>query len=173
MIKHGSITLRNWQEQDIKSLSKKANNKKIWDNLRDEFPYPYTEMAAKEWIKIANADQPLTNFAIEYNGKIAGGIGVIIQNDVFRKSAEIGYWIAEKYWNKGIATTTLKLMIEYSFKTFDVIRLYAHVFESNEASIKVLQKCGFIEEARLRKAIIKNNQIQDCLIYSILKSEQT
>lgn len=167
----GNIIIRNWQEKDSKSLSKNANNKKIWDNLRDEFPYPYTELAAKEWIKIANQDNPLTNFAIEYKGKAVGGIGIIKQTDVFRKNAEIGYWVGEKYWNKGIASKALKAMIEYTFENFDIIRLFAHVFDTNIASKRVLKKCGFIEEARLKNVIIKNNEIQDCLIFSILKHE--
>lgn len=169
MIDLGQIKLRNWQEKDYKSLSKNANNKKIWDNLRDEFPYPYTEMAAREWIKIANQDQPLTNFAIEYKGKAVGGIGIILQTDIFRKSAEIGYWLGEKYWNKGIASKALKAMIEYSFNHFDINRLFAHVFDSNIASIRVMTKCGFKKEAQLSKAVIKNNQLQDCLIFSLLK----
>jgi RimJ/RimL family protein N-acetyltransferase len=169
MIDLGYIKLRNWQEKDYKSLSKNANNKKIWDNLRDEFPYPYTEMAAKEWIKIANQDQPLTNFAIEYKGTAVGGIGIILQTDVFRKSAEIGYWLGEKYWNKGITSTALKAMIDYSFNHFDINRLFANVFDSNIASIRVMTKCGFKKEAHLNKAVIKNNQLQDCLIFSLLK----
>ena len=171
MIELGNIKLRNWLEKDIKSLVKHANNKKIWNNLRDEFPYPYTEMAAKEWIKIINKDNPTTNFAIEYKGKAVGGIGIIKQSDVFRKNAEIGYWLGEKYWNKGIATKSLKAMIEYSFTEYDIIRLFAYVFESNIASIRVLKKCGFIEEARLKQAVIKNNITQDCFIYSILKQD--
>jgi RimJ/RimL family protein N-acetyltransferase len=169
MIELGDITLRNWQEKDIKSLSQNANNKKIWDNLRDEFPFPYTVLAAKQWISLANADNPLTNFAIIYKGSAIGGVGINIQADVYRKNAEIGYWLGEKYWNKGISTKALKAMIQYTFRNFEVIRIFAHVFESNIASIRVLHKCGFSEEACLKKSIIKNNKIQDCYIYSILK----
>jgi len=166
-----NIILRNWQEKDIKSLARNANSKKIHDNLRDSFPYPYTEMAAKQWIELVTDENPVTNFAIEYKGSAVGGIGLIKQDDIFRKSAEIGYWLGEKYWNKGIATKSLKAIIAYSFNTFDIIRLYAHVFDSNIASIRVMTKCGFKEEARLKKAVIKNNVIQDCLIYSLLKSD--
>jgi RimJ/RimL family protein N-acetyltransferase len=171
MIDLGIILLRNWQEKDIKSLSKNANNKKIWDNLRDEFPYPYTELAAIQWIEIANQDKPLTNFAIEYKGHAIGGIGIIKQTDVFRKNAEIGYWLGEKYWNKGIATKALNAMIQYTFKTFEVKRLFAHVFESNISSIRVLTKCGFTKEACLKNAVLKNNQFQNCYIYSILNAD--
>ena len=137
--------------------------------LRDEFPYPYTELAAKQWVKLANMDNPLTNLAIVYKGSVVGGIGIKMQTDVFRKSAEIGYWLGEKYWNKGISTQALKAMLPYAFDTFDINRLFAHVFESNIASIRVLIKCGFKEEACLKKSIIKNNQLQDCYIYSIQK----
>lgn len=171
MMDLGNIILRNWQEKDVKSLSRNANNKMIWDNLRDEFPYPYTEMAAKQWITIANQDKPITNFAIVYKGSAIGGVGIIKQNDIFRKNAEIGYWLGAKYWNKGISTKALKAMIEYTFETFDINRLFAHIFESNQASIRVLQKCGFTKEACLKKSIIKNNKIQDCYIYSLLRSD--
>ena len=171
MIDLGIITLRNWQEKDVKSLAKNANNKNIWDNLRDDFPFPYTEMAAKQWIEIANRDKPLTNFAIEYKNKAIGGIGIILQTDVYRKNAEIGYWIGENYWHKGFASKALKAMVDYTFKTFDVERIFAQVFEKNVSSKRVLDKVGFKYEARLKKAIIKNNVIQDCLIYAILKSD--
>jgi len=173
MIELGIINLRNWQQQDIKSLVKNANNKKIWDNLRDDFPNPYTEMAAEQWINIANQSNPSTNFAIIYKEKAIGGIGIIVQSDVYRRNAEIGYWIGEGYWHKGFVTKALKAMVEYTFKTFDVDRIFAQVFESNIASKRVLEKAGFSFEARLRKSIVKNNQIQDCLIFSILKSENT
>jgi len=170
MIANGNIILRNWQLKDTNSLVKNGNNKKIWNNLRDEFPYPYTEMAARQWIEIANRDKPLKNFAIIYKNKAVGGIGVNILHDVFRVNAEIGYWLGEKYWNRGIATKALKAMIKYTFDTFLVSRIFAHVFESNESSIRVLKKCGFLQEGNLKKSIIKNNQIQDCYIYALLKS---
>jgi len=171
MIDLGNIILRNWQPKDVKSLAKHANNKKIWDNLRDGFPYPYTELAAKQWISIANEDNPLTNFAIEYKGTAIGGIGIILKSDVFRMNAEIGYWLGEKYWNKGISTKAVTAMVGYSFENFEITRLFAHVFESNIASSRVLDKCGFHQEACLKKAIIKNNQLQNCYIYSLLKHD--
>lgn len=171
MIDLGDIILRNWQKKDIKSLSRNANNRKIWDNLRDQFPYPYTELAAKQWIVIANQDMPLTNFAIVYKDTVVGGVGIIKKSDVFRFSAEIGYWLGERYWNKGIATKAVKAMIHYAFENFDINRLFAHVFETNIASKRVLHKCGFNEEACLKKSVVKNNQILDCYIYSLLKSE--
>ncbi len=169
MIEYKNVTLRNWQQKDIRWLVKNANNKKIWDNLRDEFPYPYTEMAAKQWIEIVNRDNPLRNFAIVYKAEAVGGIGINILTDVFRKNAEIGYWIGEKYWNKGIASKALKAMVDYTFEKFDVVRIFAHVFENNESSIRILEKCGFLKEAKLKKSIIKNNQILDCYIYALLK----
>jgi len=170
MINLGIITLRNWQEKDIKSLAKNANNKKVWDNLRDDFPNPYTELAAKQWIEIANQNNPLTNFAIVYKEKAMGGIGIILQTDVYREKAEIGYWLGEEHWHKGFVTKALKAMVEYTFTNFDVDRIFAQFFESNVASKRVLEKAGFSFEACLKKSIIKNNQIQDCLIFSVLKS---
>jgi len=169
MIDLGIIYLRNWQEQDIKSLAKNANNKNVWDNLRDDFPNPYTIMAAKQWIEIANRNNPITNFAIVYKESAIGGIGIILQTDVYRRNAEIGYWLGEKYWHKGFVTKALKAMVDYTFSNFDVDRIFAQVFESNVSSQRVLEKAGFTFEARLKRSIIKNKKIQDCLIYSLLK----
>lgn len=171
MIDLGNIILRKWLLKDVKSLAKHANNKNIWNNLRDEFPYPYTEMAAKQWIDIANQNDPLTNFAIEYKGTAVGGIGIILKSDIFRKNAEIGYWLGEKYWNRGISTKAVKAMANYTFEKFEVSRLFAHVFESNIASVHVLKKCGFTQDACLKEAIIKNNQLQNCYIFSLLKRD--
>jgi ribosomal-protein-alanine N-acetyltransferase len=137
--------------------------------LRDEFPFPYTALAAQQWISIVKDENPTTNFAIIYKGAAIGGVGIKIQTDIFRKNAEIGYWLGEKYWNKGISTKALKVMVQYTFERFDINRIFAHVFESNISSIRVLHKCGFSEETCLKKSIIKNNKIQDCYIYSIHK----
>ena len=168
MITADNIILRSWNEEDISSIIQNANNKKIWNNLRDEFPYPYTENDAKKWIKYANQQKPLTNLAIDYMGNAIGGIGIIIKKDVFRRNAEIGYWIGEKYWHKGFGTKALNMMVKYAFNTFNLVRLYAYVFESNIASVKVLEKCGFVNEARLKKSVLKNEKIIDCFIFSLI-----
>jgi len=153
---------------DAKSLAKYANNKKIADNLRDEFPYPYTLHDARTWLKFALANQNLL-FAIEVDSKAVGGIGLIYKTDVYRKSAEIGYWLGESYWYQGIMTESINFLVKHTFDNTEIIRIYAGVFENNIASARVLTKCGFKLESVHQQAVIKNEKIMNELIYAILK----
>ncbi|AFD09143.1 GNAT family N-acetyltransferase [Solitalea canadensis] len=169
LIKLKRCELRPWQSGDEQSLIKNANSKKVWDNVRDYFPHPYTLKDAEEWI-VRNRDvDPAVNLAIVVDGQAAGGIGIVVKEDVSRINAEIGYWLGEDYWNRNIMTEAVSAMVDYSFDNFDVIRIYAEVFEKNYASRKVLQKAGFLEEAILRFSVIKNNEIMDSYVYSILR----
>ncbi len=161
--------LRSWQDGDAGSLVANANNEKIWDNLRDVFPYPYKKKDAKKWITAAAAENPQTNFAIAVNGKAVGGIGIEVLPDVYRVSAELGYWLGEPFWNKGIMTKSIITITKYAFENFEISRIFAGVFEWNKASMRVLEKAGFEYEARLQKSIIKNGDIGDQYIYSLLK----
>ena len=112
-----------------------------------------------------------SDFAISSDSEIIGGIGFNQKSDVFSKSAEIGYWVAEPFWGQGIATEALTAIISYAFSKFDLIRIYAAPFESNPASSRVLEKAGFQYEGRLRKSVVKNGIVMDQLLYSILKEE--
>ena len=150
------IKIRPLNLSDKSELANLANNKKIWDNLRDYIPYPYNENDANNFIKLTEQESPKQNFGIEYNGKLCGVIGLIVQKDVYRKSAEIGYWIGEPYWGKGIATKAVELITDYGFNTLDLKRIYTGVFEYNIASMKVLEKNGFEKEGILKKAVLKN-----------------
>jgi ribosomal-protein-alanine N-acetyltransferase len=165
----GHFRLRPWQPGDEESLACHANNPKIWRNVRDRFPHPYTRADAEAWIAIASTDTPLTNFAIAVDGAAVGGIGVMLQEDVSRKSAEIGYWLGEAYWGRGIVTAAVRAMTDYAFATFDLCRLYANVFEWNPASMRVLEKAGYEFEGRRRKSAIKEGQIIDEMIYAIIR----
>lgn len=148
-----NYTLRQWQIGDEKSLSENANNYKVWRNLKDIFPNPYTLTDAYEWIKMA-ADYH-TNFAIEVKGKAVGGIGILLKDDIYKKNVEIGYWLGEEYWGKGIISSAINEIVDYTFKNFDVSRIYAGVFEYNLASMRVLEKAGFHQEAILNKSLLK------------------
>jgi RimJ/RimL family protein N-acetyltransferase len=161
--------IRPWQWKDKEALIQYANNRKIWINLRDRFPNPYTETDAENWLKMITSKKPVTEFAIEADGKAIGGIGFIPNDDVNRLQAEIGYWLAEEYWGRGIATASLKALTEYAFREFKFIRLYANVFEWNPASSRVLEKAGYTFEARLKKSVIKDGKIIDQLIYANVK----
>ena len=160
------IAIRNWKYEDLNSLVLHANNIKIWNNLRNYFPHPYTEEDGKAWLEKVVDALPAVNMAIDVNGQAVGGIGLILNGDVYIKSAEIGYWLGEKFWNKGIITKALNQVVEIAFNEFNIERVFARPFGTNKASQKVLEKCGFEQEAILKKTIFKNGDYIDELIYS-------
>jgi RimJ/RimL family protein N-acetyltransferase len=165
--------LRELQLSDAASLAENANNINIWNNVRDALPYPYSEEDGKQFIETKLEKTKTTvDFAIVVEGKVIGGISIIPQNDVERVSAEIGYWIGEKYWNKGIMSSAIKQMVTYAFTNLPQLRkIFAKPFDYNIASQKVLQKAGFELEAILKQAAIKNEKIIDIHYYSLLKSQ--
>ncbi len=160
------VTLRLWQKKDRFLLAELANNIKIWNNVRDRLPHPYTLQHAAVFIKYCRKQDPPHILAIEAEGLLAGCIGLELQDDISRISAELGYWIGEPYWGKGIATEAVQYMLKYTFETFpELIRIYARVFEYNKASMKVLEKNGFHLEAVQQRSAIKNNTITDEYIW--------
>ena len=161
--------LRPWKPGDEESLVRHANSRVIWRNLRDAFPHPYTPANAQHWIRSANPATPVTNFAIVVDGSAVGGIGLVLKDDVFRRSAEIGYWLGEEYWGRGIVTEAVHAVTDYAFATFDLCRVYAGVFEWNHASMRVLEKAGYEYECRMRKSVVKDGEIIDELIYAIVR----
>lgn len=163
------VTIRPFVMEDKKRIALLLNNRKIWDNLRDYIPHPYTVKDAEAYITFCNEADPPTNFAIEYQGELVGSIGLVLKTDVYRKSAEIGYWLGEDYWGKGIASHAVKLMVDYGFQHLDIVKIYSGIFSFNVASQKVLEKNGFEKEGILKKAIYKNGQFCDEIRYSKLK----
>jgi len=153
------VILREWKRSDADALAAIANNKKIWDNVRDRLPFPYTKKDAKEWLELVKKQKVVTTFCVEVDGELAGSIGVTLRDDVYRKTAEIGYFIGEEYWGKGVATEAIKQMVNYVHKKFDIVRIFAEVFEFNKASMKALEKNGFYLESIRKKAAFKNNII--------------
>lgn len=167
-IKIGKWKIRSWKDADVAAIVKYANNRKVWINLRDSFPHPYTEKYAIEWINHVKALNPQTQFAIASDEEAVGGIGFLLQNDVYRRSAEIGYWLGETHWEKGIATKAVRALTEYVFAHYDIVRIYASVFEWNRASARVLEKAGYTYEGRLRKCVTKDGKTIDQLMYAIV-----
>jgi RimJ/RimL family protein N-acetyltransferase len=167
VLRGNKISLRPWKLGDESSLVKYANNRKISINLRDRFPYPYTTERALEWISTANVKDPLVNFAIDLGGEAIGGTGLEIGEDIFRKSAEIGYWIGEPFWGKGFATEAIHLMTNYGFENLKLVRVWAGVFDFNPASGKALEKAGYLFESLQKSALIKEGKIYDQLVYAI------
>jgi ribosomal-protein-alanine N-acetyltransferase len=161
--------VRSWEWRDRDALVRHANNRKIWINLRDHFPYPYTDEDARDWLASIVRREPENNFAIDVAGEAVGGIGFTIQPDVGHRSAEIGYWLGEKFWGRGIATDALIAMTDHAFANYDICRIYAYVFGWNGASARVLEKAGYTLEGRLRKSVTKDGQTIDNLIYAIIR----
>lgn len=157
--------LRRWQKGDELALVRYANNYHIWRNVRDAFPHPYTLEDARHWISMCESEKTPSVFAIEVDGEAVGCVGIVLQKDIFSKNAEIGYWLGEPFWGKGIITAAVSEVVEYAFRTFDIHRLYAGVMAHNPASMKVLEKAGFQLEAILKKSIYKENTFIDEHLY--------
>lgn len=164
--------IRKWELSDAKDLALALSNKKIQDNLRDGLPYPYTEQDGAAFIaSMLSSDENETfAFAITVDGKAVGSIGVFRQANIHRRTAELGYYLAEEYWGKGIMTEAVKQICEYVFRESDIIRIYAEPFAYNTASCKVLEKAGFQYEGTLRNNAVKNGKIIDMKMYSIIKN---
>ena len=158
--------VRSWRPADSTSLARHADSRNVWLNVRDHFPQPYTEADAVGWLEQVRDSPPETQFAIEVDGEAAGGIGLVLQRDVERRSAEIGYWLGERHWNRGIMTRAVRAVTDYGLETFALIRIYAQVFSWNPASCRVLEKAGYQLEGRLRRAVVKDGQLLDQLVYA-------
>ena len=164
-----TVRLRTLRYADRQQLAKLANNKKIWLNVRDMFPHPYTFEDAEKFIDTVKQQDPEVTFAIQYEFKFVGAIGMVLQRDVYRFSAELGYWIGEPFWGKGITTRAVRLICAYAFNNLNMEKMFAGVFQGNEASKKVLEKCGFELEGIARKAVYKNNKFLDEYRYGKVK----
>lgn len=163
-------SIRPWTVDDKPSLVRYANNRKIWLNLRDAFPHPYTEASADDFLKMVGRQNPVTFFAIATNEEAIGGIGVSLGSDVHRLTAELGYWLAEQYWGRGIVSESIVAFTEYAFDRFGLVRIYAEPYANNAASCRVLEKAGFVAEGLLRSSIIKDGRIGDQWMYAAVRS---
>lgn len=165
--------LRVWKTEDAKSLAQAANNPNIAKNLRNAFPNPYTLEDAIWFINdsIINAERKQINYAIVVDGQAVGGIGISVKDDVYEKSAELGYWLAEDFWRKGIMSRAVQTICKEAFETFDIVRIFAEPFADNEGSRGVLEKAGFTYEGTMRNGVFKNGEIHSYCMYSILREE--
>ena len=159
--------IREYEAGDAPALVRHADNRGIWLNLRDRFPHPYTAISAGRWLEQVALEKPTVSFAIATE-ELIGGIGFVLGSDVFRETAEIGYWLGEPFWNRGIATRAVRAFTEWGFADLALRRIFAGVFETNLASARVLEKCGYVREGRLRKSILKDGRVLDELLYAIV-----
>jgi [ribosomal protein S5]-alanine N-acetyltransferase len=168
-----NFILRPWTAADIESLIENANNFRVAKYMSNQFPHPYTREHGLQFIEFANKHNPVQIFAIDVSGKAVGGIGLHPQPDILCKNIELGYWMGEAYWGRGIATLAVKQMVAHAFENFDIQRVFARPFGNNPASAKVLEKAGFTLEARLDNTIYKNGEYLDELIYAIRRQQFT
>jgi RimJ/RimL family protein N-acetyltransferase len=160
--------VRPWRSADVPSVVKHANNANIARHLRDRFPHPYTAVDARRFIEAIVVVRPVTTFAIDVGGEAVGGIGFSPGTDVERFSAEIGYWLGEPFWGRGIAAEALRLVSEYAFAECNVLRLFALPFADNQRSMRVLEKAGYTREAILRASSVKFGDIRDQALYALI-----
>lgn len=166
------FNLRPFVTSDAASIAHHANNSEVARFMTDAFPHPYTEEHAKAFIEFATKDDPVHIFTIEVNGEAAGGIGIHPQTDIMRLNAEMGYWLGEQYWGHGIVPRAIHKMIDFAFATYPIDRIYARPFGNNIRSQRVLEKCGFILEARIENNILKNGEKLDELIYAVRRDNK-
>jgi RimJ/RimL family protein N-acetyltransferase len=160
--------VRSWRPADVDSLAAHANNRNIWINLRDRFPFPYKKRDGQRFIHFARHSDPETNFAITVDDDAVGGIGFVLHGDVDRVSAEIGYWLGEPFWGRGITTEALVAVTRYAMEMHGLTRVYALPFARNLASCRVLEKAGYELEGTLRRSAIKEGEILDQRQYAFI-----
>jgi RimJ/RimL family protein N-acetyltransferase len=165
----GACIVRSWRAGDLDALVRHADNSAVAQNLRDAFPSPYTRADGESWLAFAAQRQPESNFAIECDGEAVGGIGLQLGRDIERVSAEIGYWLGESVWGRGIATAALVGLTQFAFDAFGLTRIFALPFEDNLASRRVLEKAGFVLEAVLRRSAVKNGRIRQQALYALVE----
>jgi RimJ/RimL family protein N-acetyltransferase len=161
--------LRPWTDADAGSLARHANDRRVWINLRDTFPHPYTVEDALSWFAKMRALQRAIVLAIDVDGEAVGGIGVFQLDDVYSRSGEIGYWIGHPFWNRGIVSEAVNALTEFAFRELDLVRVQAGVFGWNAASMRVLEKCGYAREGVLRKSVHKDGRLVDSVLYARIR----
>src|SRR6185369_3870373 len=165
-LKLNSCVIRPWSSNDAVAVQRYANNRKIWINLRDLFPHPYTLDDAHSFLRYIMAEKPITTFALAMPAEAIGCIGLQIGNEVHRKTAEMGYWLGEPFWGRGIMTEAVQEFTRWAFEAFDLQRIFAQPFADNTGSVRVLEKAGFVCEGRLLANVLKDGKKLDSLMYA-------
>jgi ribosomal-protein-alanine N-acetyltransferase len=167
----GEYRIRDWAPADAGSIAKYANNRKIAMWLRDRFPYPYTKSDAEAFLAAVAQQDPRTTFAIATQDEAIGGVGLEFGADVHRFTAELGYWLGEPFWGRGIMTDAVRCFTAWAFENFEVYRIHAAAFAGNHPSVRVLEKAGFEREGCLRASVFKNGTIMDQLLYARIRED--
>lgn len=164
----GKCVVRDWARTDRESLLKHANNRKVWRNLTHLFPHPYTAEDAERWFALVEAMPEPTHWAIDVDGHAVGGVGLVRKDGIHVKSASFGYWLGEAYWGRGIMTQVVGKVVPHVLSRWALVRLESPVFAWNPASMRVLEKCGFVREGVARASVFKDGEIIDQVVYARL-----
>ncbi|KAF2630101.1 acyl-CoA N-acyltransferase [Macroventuria anomochaeta] len=178
------LIVRQLHPQDAPSMSHHANNPKITEFMSLGFPSPYTLEAANGWINM-NLTPPIYNWGISLRtspSTIIGGCGLKPGVDVQTHAAEVGYWIGEEFWGRGLVTEMLAGLTRWVFEAEESLlagkeggkrwtRLWGGVFEGNKGSIRCFEKCGYKQEGVLRGAVEKNGGASDLVVFGLVKGE--
>jgi RimJ/RimL family protein N-acetyltransferase len=167
----GPCVIRSWEQRDLEAIVRHANNRQVWLQLRDRFPHPYTVADAQAWLRYVSETTPDSNFAIDLDGEAIGGIGLILGSDIERRSAEIGYWLGQDVWGRGLGTAALRAMTTYAFAAYNLCRIFAVPFADNLASRRILEKAGYVLEGILRCSAMKAGRVLDQAMYAIVSEE--
>jgi RimJ/RimL family protein N-acetyltransferase len=162
----GDLQVRSWRKADLDALLRHANNPKIAANLRDQFPHPYTRRDAIDYLNFVRDQRPERSFALQHGDEAVGALGFQIGVDISRVSAEIGYWVGESFWGRGLATRAVGAITDWAFSEYRLTRVFAMVFAYNAPSIRVLEKAGFQKEGILRRSAMKNGVVLDQVMYA-------
>ena len=167
-----TCVVRDWDPADRDALVRAADDRNVWRNLTDRFPHPYTTADADEWFAFLAAGDEPTDWAIEVGGEAVGGIGIEIGKGVSAHTAEFGYWLAEPLWGRGIVTCAARAVVPYAMARFRLFRLEAGVFAWNPASMRVLEKCGFVREGVARAAVLKDGEVTDRVVFAFVDTAE-
>lgn len=167
----GIAALRPWRMGDESSLVRHANNYEVWRRVRDSFPHPYTHEDAEQWIAFAGQHSQ-TQFAIEVGGEAVGGIGLELGSGIEHRSAELGYWLGEDFWGRGIATAAVEAVTPHGFEQLGLTRIFATPLEGSSASMRVLEKCGYVREGVMRRSVVKEGGVLDQVLYAMTDEDR-
>jgi|APSaa5957512576_1039674.scaffolds.fasta_scaffold00711_16 [ribosomal protein S5]-alanine N-acetyltransferase len=166
------IILRFWRDEDVLELVRIASNEKIARNMMTAFPFPYTLEDAVGWVEVANGEEKKgKNFAVEVEGKLAGGCGFDLKDGLYEGCASGGYWLGEDYWGRGIATEAWGMVRDYAFENFDIRRFEASAFSWNPASMRVQEKCGMKKEGVARDSVLRFGEVCDKVLYGMTRTD--
>ena len=167
-----TCVVRSYEPGDAASLARNADNREVWLNLRDRFPHPFAEADGAAYIAAVRSRPVTTSFAIAVDGQAVGGISLDVGEDVERLSAELGYWLGEPYWGRGIMSDAVAVVTRYAFDDLGLIRVFALPFAHNAASCRVLEKAGYHREGVMRCSAIKDGRVLDQVLYASVRPER-